>query len=294
MSVPQVSLGPEGPMVSQFVYGTMRLGDGEGMKDPQSILQRIDACYTYEELLGSALKLRPGLREKIQIITKTNIVIPSSHWGYEVKVKHYNSSAEHIRSQVERSLRVLHTDFLDIVLLHRLDYLMDADEVAGVMTELKNEGKVRHWGVSNHTVHQVELLQSRLSFPLVTNQIELSVTHLQPLDDGTLDQCQKLRISPMLWSPLGGGKLFDRENTDQQIQRIQKAISDVSHELNDLPEDLVAYAWLLRHPSKPVILLGTNNRQRMQSVRDLYDRNIRLDLQQWYSIWEASKGHPVP
>jgi len=311
MPVPQISMGPQGPMVSQIVYGTWRLADDDpSQATVESILARIDAClevgittfdladiygcYTYEELFGNALKSRPELRAKIQLITKTGIVIPSKHWGYEVYAKHYNTSKEHITSQVERSLKLLNTDYLDLVLIHRPDFILDADEVGRVMTDLTKSGKVRHWGVSNHTVHQFDLIQSRLDFPLVTNQIEFSASYMTPMEDGVLDQCQRLRISPMIWSPLGGGKLVSKNPQDEKTQRLQKALANVGSHFGGLSLDLVAFAWILRHPSNPVIILGTNNVERIKSVAVLFDKKIRLDVQQYYSVWEASKGEPVP
>jgi predicted oxidoreductase len=164
------------------------------------------------------------------------------------------------------------------------------------MTELRNEGKVKYWGVSNHSYTQVELLQSRLDFPLVTNQIEFSPTCLTGMDDGTLDQCQRLRMSPMCWSPLGGGSLFKKDvSNDPKTERLQKALKKVAGDYgSDTTLDQVAYAFLLRHPSKPVIVLGTNKTDRLKAAAAVYDKKMNLDRQQFYLIWEASKGHSVP
>ncbi|KAG2181144.1 hypothetical protein INT43_008726 [Umbelopsis isabellina] len=326
MAIPQVKLHPEGPTVSQLIFGTWRLANSNGFEadsslaTPESVLERIEAClelgittfdladiyggrrrwpvigYAYEELFGKALALNPELRKKMQLITKTGIKIPNEMWSEKVYVNHYDTSYDYVRSQVERSLRLLGTDHLDVVLIHRLDYLLDADETAKVMTDLRNEGKVKYWGVSNHTYTQVELLQSRLDFPLVTNQIEFSPSCLTGMDDGTLDQCQRLRMSPMCWSPLGGGSLFKKDvSNDPKTERLQKALRKVANDFgNDTTLDQAAYSFLLRHPSKPVIVLGTNKIDRLKGAAAIYDKKMNLDRQQFYLIWEASKGHSVP
>ncbi|OZJ01934.1 hypothetical protein BZG36_04837 [Bifiguratus adelaidae] len=314
--IPQIMMHPEGPQVSQMVFGTWRLCNTNGWEDdqslatPQSVLERIEACislgittfdladiyggYRYEKVFGDGLALKPELREKIQLITKTGIKVPSDAWSEKVEVNHYDTTFEHIVSQVEKSLTYLRTSYIDVLLIHRPDFLMDADEVAKAMIHLKDSGKVKYFGVSNHTVSQMELLQSRLPFPLVTNQIEFSPSCLDGMFDGTLDYAQKTRAKPMCWSPLGGGALLG-SSSDPKVQRLQKACKAVGDSFSPaLPLDLVAYAFLLRHPTKPVIVLGTNKIERLKSVATLFDRNITLSRQQWYSIWEASKGHSVP
>jgi len=311
MPVPQVLMHPQGPQVSQIVYGTWRLADGsEDLATPVSILARIEAClevgittfdladiyggYTYEKLFGDALRLKPELRSKIQLISKTGILIPSKVWDKPVTVHHYDTSYQHVEKMVYRSLQALGTDYLDVMLIHRPDYLMDADELAKVMTDLRISGKVKYWGVSNHTVHQFELLQSRLEFPLVTNQIEFSVLNMDPMDDGSLDLCQKLRIKPMAWSPLGGGRLLDEKSTEAQIVRIREAGAKVAAQHKNISLDLVAFAWILRHPTSPIIILGTNNIERIRSAASLFDQQVKLDRQEYFLLWEASKGREVP
>lgn len=164
------------------------------------------------------------------------------------------------------------------------------------MKELRQEGKVRYWGVSNHSYSQVELLQSRLDFPLVTNQIEFSPAHLEGMDDGTLDQCQRLRMKPMCWSPLGGGAIFKKDvSDDPKTERLQKALKTVAEQFGpDVTLDQVAYAFLLRHPTKPLIVLGTNKVDRLEGAAAIFEKNIQLNRQQFYLIWEASKGNSVP
>ena len=161
--------------------------------------------YSVEAAFGTALAASPGLRERLQLVTKCGIKLISparpSH-----RIKSYDTSRAHITASVENSLRALRTDRIDLLLIHRPDALMDADEVAQTFGQLRAAGKVLHFGVSNHTPSQFALLHRRL--PLVTNQIELSPLQLQALSDGTLDQCTDLGLRPMIWSPLGGGRLF--------------------------------------------------------------------------------------
>lgn len=246
--------------------------------------------YQCEEAFGKVLKLQPEIREKIKIITKCGIVLQQGEKAVPGHVNHYNSTHEHIIASAQQSLRNFGTDRLDCLLIHRPDYLMDADEVAHAFTKLKEQGDVLHFGVSNFTTSQLALLQSRLDFPLVTNQIEFSPYNMQALDDGTLDQCQQLRQNPMLWSPLAGGRLFAQD--DEKARRLQQCLTTIAQEIGAASMDQVVYAWLLKHPSNPAVVLGTGNIERVQSAVDA--QQLALTREQWYRIWEASKGHSVP
>ncbi len=162
--------------------------------------------YQCEAEFGKALALEPSIREHIRIITKCGIKPAFPSLGLAGKANHYDSSKTHIIAQAQQSLKHFGTDRLDVLLIHRPDYLMDADEVADVFHTLKQNGDVLHFGVSNFTPSQLALLQSRLDFALVTNQIEFSPYEMKALDDGTLDQCQQIGMNPMLWSPLAGAE----------------------------------------------------------------------------------------
>ena len=164
---------------------------------------------------------------------------------------------------VDQSLAKLRTDRIDVLLIHRPDPLMDADKVADAFAELLQSGKVLYFGVSNFTFSQFELLASRLSFPLVTNEVEFSVMHLEPWYDGTLDLCQRLRISPMAWGPLGGGRLF-RDDTEQSV-RLRKELGQIGGSLG-ASMDQVALAWLLKHPARIVPILGTGKADRIRNA----------------------------
>ncbi|HKT30438.1 aldo/keto reductase, partial [Dyella sp.] len=160
--------------------------------------------YRAEALFGEALRASPGLRSRMRLVTKCGIRLRSAQKPY--RITYYDTSAAYVRAQVEQSLRNLQTEQLDLVLIHRPDYLMDATPLADIFATLTREGKVAHWGVSNHTTSQFALLHQH--HPLVTNQLELSPLQMGALDDGTLDQAQQLGLRPMIWSPLAGGRLF--------------------------------------------------------------------------------------
>lgn len=241
--------------------------------------------YRAEALFGEALKAVPALRQRMQLVTKCGIRLRSADRPY--RVNHYDTSSAHVRAQVEQSLRNLHTEQLDLVLIHRPDYLMDAEALAQTFAALSQEGKVAHWGVSNHRPSQFALLHQR--HPLVTHQIELSTLMMDALDDGTLDQAQQLRLRPMIWSPLGGGRLFRDE--DAHAQRVRKAMQPIAARL-DVSLATLAYAWILRHPSRPHPITGSG---RIEGLREAVAAlEVRLDAEDWYAIWVASKGHGVP
>lgn len=242
-----------------------------------------DACF------GKALAASPALREKIFLVTKCGMHLVSNN-NPGISIKHYDSSRKQIMASCEKSLRSLNTDRIDLLLIHRPDLLMDADEVAQAFIDLKQSGKVLHFGVSNFTTSQFELLASRLPFPLITNQVEFSVLHTQSMFDGVFDQCQRLHISPMAWSPLGGGRLF--KATDEQAIRVRTALEETGKQLGDLTIDQVAMAWIATHPSRVVAITGSGKLDNIR--RAIAACKSKLNRQQWYSILRASQGHEVP
>jgi predicted oxidoreductase len=242
--------------------------------------------HAVQSLFGEALRGKPGLRQQMQLVSKCGIALPSD-LRPDDSIKHYNTSAQHIRDSVEDSLRALGTDRLDLLLIHRPDPLMEADEVARCFEELQRAGKVLEFGVSNHTVQQFELLDSRIA--LATNQIELSPLHTTALLDGTLDQAQRLRRRPMVWSPLAGGRLFS--DTGAQATRTRAALQAVA-EAHGVSLATAAYAWVLRHPSHPHLVTGTGRRAGLQEA--VTATQLHLSVQQWTQVWSASMGHDVP
>jgi predicted oxidoreductase len=277
---------------------------------PEAVLKRIRASievgmttfdhadiyggYSVEELFGRALNLEPALKKKIEIVTKTGIRLISDRRKGN-SIKSYDTSTEYVTSSVNNSLKVLGVERIDLLLIHRPDPLLDPDALANVFTELRKSGKVREFGVSNHSASQMDLLASRMQFPLVTNQVEISPFCMNSIENGTLDQCLKTKALPMAWSALGGGRLFQKE-LDPVSQRLIKAAQTILNRrqgsLPDAGVDHVMFAWLLAHPAKIVPVLGTGNLERIRCAPLAED--IKLSREEWFEIWQAAKGHEVP
>ena len=284
------------------VVGTMRLGQwGEKFSTAQ-YLDFIYNCiqlgitdfdhadiyghYTTEEEFGQALKEEPSLRSKIRLITKCGIKMISPNRPRH-SIKSYDTSTSHIRQSVDNSLQYLHTDYIDLLLIHRPDILMNAEEIAECFAELQASGKVRHFGVSNFTVSQFALIDNL--FPLTTNQLEASPLHLDPFHDGTFDQCQMKGISPMIWSPFRGGQIFQSAN-NPRISRIRKEGMILATKY-DCTLDQLILAWLCKHPSYPVPVLGTSKINRIKLAIEA--KNIQLSREDWYRLYIASTGEEL-
>ena len=244
--------------------------------------------YQCEALFGEALKLKPALRDKMEIITKCGILLPSDNRP-DIQVHRYDYRAEHILASVDRSLANLQCEYIDTLLLHRPSPLMDADEVAQAFDLLFTLGKVKHFGVSNFTAHQFDLLQSRLDAPLIINQIELSPLALQHFEDGTLDHVQQHAVTPMAWSPFAGGDLFS--SCDEKSVRVQAVLKDLSGKYN-CSMDQIVIAWLLRHPAGICPVMGSGKLARLVSAVKAI--SISLSDDDWFKIWVSSQGKPVP
>ena len=242
--------------------------------------------YTVEALFGQALAAAPALRQRMQIVTKCGIQLVHPNRPAHT-VKAYDSSRAHVMASVDASLRALHTDRIDLLLIHRPDWLMDPDELADTFRHLLAAGKVLHFGVSNHTPGQLAMLRKR--HPLVTNQIEFSPLQMRALADGTLEQCVDLGLRPMIWSPLGGGRLFD--GSDAQAARVWAVLQDLAAQ-RGVSVATVAYAWTLRHPSRPIPVTGTGRLLGLQEAVAALD--MQLSAPDWYRVWQASIGHEVP
>jgi predicted oxidoreductase len=295
-----VPLSADGPSLSAIVAGVWRMGSWQLDLAARArwIEERVAlgvtsfdhadiyGDYGAESLFGEALATVPALREQIQLVSKCGIRLVSARRPANT-INSYDTSRAHIVASVEESLRALGTDRLDLLLIHRPDYLMDPDGVAATFGELRAAGKVLHFGVSNHSPSQFALLHRRV--PLATNQIELSPLHLDPLDDGTLDQCVDLGVRPMIWSPLGGGRLL--AGTDEQPRRVQAVLAQIGR-AHGVPAATIAHAWLLRHPSRPVPIVGSHRLDALhEAVAAL---GVVLTSEEWYRVWEAGAGHPVP
>lgn len=287
---------------SQIIHGHWRLA--EWNLSPEELLSLMERCieagittfdhadiygnYMCEELFGQALKLKPSLRDAIQIVTKCGIKLVSEKRPNH-KIKSYDTSKEHIISSAENSLQKMNTDYVDVLLIHRPDPFMDPVETAEAFHTLRKEGKVRHFGVSNFSPAQMEMLQREFDGPLVTNQIELSVLHEQPFFDGSVNHLQKEKVKPMAWSPLAGGRLFKGE--DEKSQKVKCALEKVAEETEASSIDEVAYAWLLNHPAQIMPIVGSGKMERIQSAVNA--ANIPLSREQWFYILQESMGKDV-
>lgn len=294
MTQPQLELSP-------LVLGLWRLkhwgyGPSEILRFVEQSVElgvtSIDHAMVYrsEAPFGEALKGASRLRDQLQIITKCGIrPMGFGELGAQT-VNHYDFSRAYTEQSVEASLRDLQTDRIDLLLLHRPDFLMDVEEVAETFAALKKAGKVLHFGVSNFSSSQVALLQSALPDALITNQIECSPLHMDPLSDGTFDQAQMMGMRPMLWSCLAGGKLMTPE-TERELA-VSAALKQVADELSLSSIEAVVYAWLRALPCKPHPILGTSKIERVQEACKALE--VSLTREQWYRIWEASNGASVP
>lgn len=285
--------------VSQLIYGMWRLTEDEDTS-PAHTRAKIETCleqgittmdqadiygdYTAEDILGQALRDSPGLREQIEIITKCDIVAPVGRYA-DKRVKYYDTSAQHITASVETSLRAMHTDHIDLLLLHRPDPLMDAAETGAALDALVQSGKVLTVGVSNFKPHDWTLLQSAMSAPLVTNQIEISLLAPEAMTNGDLAHMQTVGARPMAWSALGGGSLFNGDNMAlwSVMSRIAKA--------QEVAVAAVALAWLLRHPAGILPVIGSNKLSRLKSLSDAF--KVELDRETWFELYSAAIGKEV-
>jgi predicted oxidoreductase len=292
-----VALCEGGPIVSRIVAGVWRMADWHF--DTAQVHAWIEAClalgistfdhadiyggFTCEAQFGAVLGMQPALRNRMQLVTKCGIRLSGSGQP-PARVKHYDTSAEHVTASVERSLKNLRTDYVDLLLIHRPDPLMDADALAQAFERLRAAGKVLHFGVSNHTAAQTALLQSRCGFPLATNQVEMSLRQIEPFTGGLLDDCQMRRMRPMAWSPLAGGGLL-RDDFLSHLLR------EMTHELGLQTPEQVALAWLMTHPAGVVPVMGSRNPERLRQAAEA--AKVTLDRQDWTRLWSAAIGREV-
>ncbi|MDO9524276.1 MAG: aldo/keto reductase [Gemmobacter sp.] len=295
----RIDLTP-GLSLSRLVYGMWRLGDSEDTS-AHHVQAKVEAClaqgittmdqadiyggYTAEALLGAALRTAPGLRDQIVIVTKCDIVAPVGRHA-AARVKYYDTTAAHINASVETSLQEMATDRVDLLLIHRPDPLMDHHDTGAALDALVASGKVRAVGVSNFRPWDFTLLQSAMTAPLVTNQIEMSLVTHQPFTNGDLAFLQERGVAPMAWSPLGGGSLFAESPAELRatMTRIAQA--------QGVDSAAVAVAWLLRHPARIMPVLGTNDPARIARIGDA--AKVVLDRQDWFELYSQAIGHEVP
>lgn len=284
---------------SPLIIGTMRWGiwgADFGISETQKIIEAslelglntfdcadIYGDYTTEELFGKSFSGMFLERNNIKIISKCGIEKPCENRNY--KIKAYNYSKNHILNSVENSLKNLHTDYLDVLLLHRPSPLMNPEEIAESFEILKSQGKVKEFGVSNFSVSQFNLINDY--FPIITNQIECSLNETKAFNDGTLDLLMLKKLSPMAWSPLGN---YFSEVSDKNL-RIKSVLQEVCKKYN-AQEDQILLAFLLKHPAKILPVLGTTKLKNIENAKQALQ--INLENEDWFRLLEASSGSRVP
>ncbi|MCD1634133.1 aldo/keto reductase [Martelella mediterranea] len=284
---------------SRLVYGLWRIAEGDAT--PKTVQAKVEAClaqgittmdnadiyggYTAEAVLGGALKASPGLRDRIEIVTKCGIVAPMGRHSAK-RVKHYDTSAQHIRASVEASLRDMGTDHVDLLLIHRPDPMIDPEETGRVLDDLVAEGKILTAGVSNFRPHDFTLLQANMESWLATNQIELGLLATEPFTNGDLAFLQERKLPVMAWSPLGGGRLFSEAG-----KPLLSALETIGARFG-VDASAVAIAWLLAHPANILPVLGTNNLDRIAAIADA--EKVELDRQDWFALFGTARGYEVP
>jgi predicted oxidoreductase len=296
----KIYISDVGPKVSPAIYGFYRWA---GADDKEKKMEKIvNLClelgintfdhadvygdYQCEELFGKVLSKKSFKREDVVLFTKCGLVIP--HYSLPgIRVKHYNTSREHILKSVDNSLKKLKIDYIDIFLLDRLDPLSNLEETAVTLQQLKESGKIKNIGTANFSVFQHQLLASYLRVPIVTNHIELNLLNTSALDNGQVDYIKQRFMRPLASAPLAEGRIA--EGTDALAVKVRTQLEETSKKYNADIESL-AVAWLIKLGALP--LIGTTNEQRIRNIAGAF--NIDLDRQDWYELYAASTVNIVP
>ncbi|MBX3530161.1 MAG: aldo/keto reductase [Rhizobiaceae bacterium] len=285
--------------LSRIVYGMWRVGDDKDTS-PKHIRAKIDACleqgittidqadiyggYTAEGLLGAAFREAPSLRDRVEIVTKCGILVSAGRYS-GATVKHYDTTRAHIEASIDHSLREMAVERIDLLLVHRPDPLIDHRETGAALDEAVASGKVRAVGVSNFRPWDFSLLQSAMEQPLVTNQIELSLLTHEPFVNGDLAFLQEHEVTPMAWSPLGGGRLV------KNPPAVLKSALDKEAAAQCVDPASVAVAWLLAHPAGIAPVMGTNDLSRIRRFSEAL--RVEMDRECWYRLYTAALGREV-
>lgn len=283
---------------SPIIIGTMRWGiwgANHSEKEVQKLIETslevgfstfdhadLYGDYTTEKLFGDAFSQMNINREEVQLISKCGIEMPCENRNYQIKS--YNYSKEHILKSVENSLVNLQTEYLDLLLLHRPSPLMNPQEIGEAFEELREKKWVRHFGVSNFSPSQFELIND--VFPLITNQVEISINQTDAFDDGTLDQLMRKGLQPMAWSVLGN--YFSKES--EQNSRIRLVLVELCKKYN-VDENQILLAFILKHPSRILPVIGTSRWEMIKKFKESLD--INLEREDWFKLLEASQGKEV-
>jgi predicted oxidoreductase len=297
-------LGPDGPVVGPIAYGCWRFS-GTAVAEAQAKVEAaldagmtlVDTADIYgagsngtarrlpdgfgdaEALLGDVLRVAPHLRGSMVLATKGGIRPPVP----------YDQSREYLTAACEASLRRLGVDHVDLYQVHRPDVLTHPADLAATLTSLVERGLVAHVGVSNFTVDHTEALRAHLDVPLATTQPQFGPLHLEPLVDGTLDLCQRVGITPLAWSPLGGGRLL--APSEDRAVAVHDALAEVAGR-HDVDVTAAALAWVLHHPAGVVPIVGTQRVERIRAAAAA--TTVRLDRAEWYRVLVAARGEPLP
>lgn len=285
--------------LSPIIAGTMNWGEWQANFSPVAMASIINDCisygittfdhadiyggYTTEADFGRGFAQSGVNREDIQLISKCGI--QHTLGNRDNKVKHYDYSKEYIIWSAENSLKFLHTEYLDVLLLHRPSPLMHPDEIAEAVEKLKAEGKIKAFGVSNFTTSQTTLISSRTE--VFCNQVEFSATHIAPMLDGSFDHMMVNSIKPLAWSPVGN--VF-KENNEQTI-RLRSLLTEFEQKYNTTA-DVILLAWILQHPAGIVPVSGSCSTTRLKNQATA--ATLKLELMDWFAIWTESMGHKVP
>ncbi len=296
-----VRLGSSEINVSRLGYGCMRIaGDGSGSdlrKGTNAVRAAVDAGYTLfdhadiyangacEWLFGEVLRASPGLRDRLTILSKCGIRTGDP--------KHYDASRSYLMSCVESTLRRLGIETLDVLLLHRPDFLMDLHDVAAAFERLQSDGKVLEFGVSNFSAGKFRALQSVAPMPLQVNQVEFNIHNVDPLHDGMLDLAQAERVTVQAWCPLAGIVWDAWGNTfsDQQTSRIRAEAARQAEHYGVMSWQ-IALAWIMKHPTGVCPIVGSTTPDRIAAATAAVE--IPYTRADWYRLLEARDGAPVP
>jgi predicted oxidoreductase len=311
--LPEQRLGASGPIVSRIALGCMGLtgtwnpAEMNAEREKRAVtafeaaLAEGITLYDHADIYGggtcetvfkTCLAAVPGSRERIVIATKGGI-----------RSGHYSLSGSYLRECVDRSLSRMGIDRIDLYQLHRPDPLTHPAETAAVLNELLKEGKILHVGVSNYYPEQVRALQRYLDAPIISSQFSFSLANLPPLyegldsgdgrrGDGTLDQCMAMSMTPLAYSPLGGGRLTRPAPAgNDRAEKLQTALKEAAQQHNATPGQ-IALAWLLAHPAGVVPLVGSANPAHIQEAAGAV--KIDLSREEWYQLWTAAWGRSVP
>ena len=303
-----VTLGTSSLHASRLAYGCWRLGAAPELRAAarQAVVTACETGYTLfdhadiygggeaEKIFGEVLRDVPGMRERILIVTKAGVRRADDPPGSPY---HYNLSGEHIIRSCEGSLQRLGVETIDLFLLHRADWLVDPADVAGAFAKLKQSGKVRFFGVSNCRPSLVSALQAACPMPLVAHQVEISLGQRAAFDDGTLDQCLAAKMTPMAWSPLGGGQFADGAKWLLKYQEGYRTegvlpLLDEYAKHRGVTRSAVALAWLLKHPSGIMPIVGSTHPQHIHDA--VRAAEISLSREEWYRLFTAARGGPLP